>query len=50
MEHVGNRGAQIDSSLVDGVTPIKSKHERKFSHPFGSPLLGFAGNSYDSRL
>jgi hypothetical protein len=40
----GDQGHHRGGS-IDRVTPIKMNHERNFSHPFGSPLLGFAGTT-----
>ena len=43
-------GCPIEASRSNSgekVSPITGHHERKFSHPYGSPLLGFTGSNFD---
>lgn len=47
MEGNGCAVEEPEDASVGRVSPITGNHERKFSHPFGSPLLGFAGRNFD---
>jgi len=38
-----NSPTTVGEIKMGSGSPIKGGHERKFSHPFGSPLLGFSG-------